>query len=319
MSALLRFAVLIPLIFSLVAFVLTNLALFAGHQKGFMEEYAVIRLNTSMLGQDIFQSDDSSDSSSSSSDDDDGDSLWDKITDKVDDIKDDVKGKISDIVGDIADDLADELGISDWYSLHIMNACMGSFGPNATTSHYKLNTTNCTSSSPANRFNLTEILDHQLSIGPLDLNLADIHWPGSIQSSIDTLNGALLALFVFYVLGVGFSGLSMLACVPAFLLQQQQPGKRLVLMVNAALASLAAATITLGSIIATAASAVAVSAINDKGEPVTLVATQGSKFYGLTWAAAALMIVSALFWVGKFAWLWKKEKRERERYSKERF
>ncbi|KAL6884180.1 actin cortical patch SUR7/pH-response regulator pali [Trichoderma longibrachiatum] len=313
MSALLRFAVLIPLIFSLVAFVLTNLALFAGHQKGFMEEYAVIRLNTSMLGQDMFQSDDSSDSSSS--DDDDGDSLWDKITDKVDDIKDDVKGKISDIIGDIADDLADELGINDWYSLHIMNACMGSFGPNATTSHYKLNTTNCTSSSPANRFNLTEILDHQLSIGPLDLNLADIHWPGGIQSSIDTLNAALLALFVFYVLGVGFSGLAMLACVPAFLLQD----KRLVLMVNSALALLAAATITLGSIIATAASAVAVSAINDKGEPVTLVATQGSKFYGLTWAAAALMIVSALFWVGKFAWLWKREKRERERYSKERF
>ena len=44
MANLLRFAVLIPLIFSLVAFVLTNLALFAGHQKGFMEEYAVIRV-----------------------------------------------------------------------------------------------------------------------------------------------------------------------------------------------------------------------------------------------------------------------------------
>ncbi|PTB70840.1 hypothetical protein BBK36DRAFT_167661 [Trichoderma citrinoviride] len=313
MANLLRFAVLIPLIFSLVAFVLTNLALFAGHQKGFMEEYAVIRLNASRLGQDMFQSDDSSDSSSN--DDDDSESIWDKITDKVDDLKDDVKGKINDIAGDLAEDLADELGIDDWYSLHIMNACMGSFGPNATTSHFKLNTTNCTSSSPANRFNLTAILDQQLSIGPLDINLADIHWPGSIQSSIDTLNGALLALFVFYVLGVGFSGLAMLACIPAFLLQD----KRLVLMVNGALALLAAATITLGSIIATAASAVAVSAINDKGEPVTLVATQGTKFYGLTWAAAALMIVSALFWVGKFAFLWKREKRERERYSKERF
>lgn len=110
-----------------------------------------------MLGQDMFQSDDSSDSSSSSDDSDDGDSLWDKITGKVDDIKDDVKGKISDIVGDIADDLADELGISDWYSLHIMNACMGSFGSNATTSHYKLNTTNCTTSSPASESHDTSV------------------------------------------------------------------------------------------------------------------------------------------------------------------
>ncbi|KAL6881320.1 actin cortical patch SUR7/pH-response regulator pali [Trichoderma novae-zelandiae] len=274
------------------------------------------QLNASMLGQDVLSSDDSSDSSNDDDDDDDdGASLWDKITGKVDDVKDDVKGKINDLVGDIVDDLADDLGINDWYSLHIMNACMGSFGPNATTTHFKLNTTNCTTSSPANRFNLTEILDQQLSIGPFDISLADIHWPGSIQSKIDTLNGALLALFVFYVLGVGFSGLSMLACIPAFLLQD----KRLVLMANGALASLAAATITLGSIIATAASAVAVSAINSQGKSVTLVATKGTKFYALTWTAAALMIVSALFWVGKFVLLWKKEKKERERYSKERF
>lgn len=45
MAALKRFLVLIPLILSLVAFVLTNLALFAGHQQGFMEDYAVIRVS----------------------------------------------------------------------------------------------------------------------------------------------------------------------------------------------------------------------------------------------------------------------------------
>lgn len=45
MSILLRFIVVIPLILSFVTFVLTNLALFAGHQKGFMEEYAVIRVS----------------------------------------------------------------------------------------------------------------------------------------------------------------------------------------------------------------------------------------------------------------------------------
>ncbi|KAL6836631.1 actin cortical patch SUR7/pH-response regulator pali [Trichoderma sp. SZMC 28015] len=311
MAVLLRFAVLIPLIFSFVAFVLTNLTLFAGSKKGFMEEYAVVRINTTMLGQNIL----SSDEKSSNDDDDDGESLWDQFTDGLDDLGDAAKGKINDIAGDIIGDIADELGISDWYSLHVMNACWGGFGPNATASHFQLNTTNCTTSAPQVRFNLTSLMDHQLSLGPLHISLAKIHWPGSIQLKIDALNAALMALFVLYVLGVGFSGLAMLACIPAIVLGD----KRILLMVNTGLASLAAFFITIASIVATAAGSVAVNAINTEGKPVTVVATNGTKFYTITWVTATLMILSSLFWIGKFVFIWKKEKKERERYSKEGF
>ncbi|KAL7950055.1 actin cortical patch SUR7/pH-response regulator pali [Trichoderma barbatum] len=312
MSILLRFAVLIPLIFSFVAFVLTNLTLFAGNQKGFMEEYAVLRINTTMLGQNVLQTDDKPDSSNE----DDGDeSLWDKITDKADDLGDDAKDKINEIAGDIIDDVAERLGVSDWYSIHIMNACWGGFGSNATASHFQLNVTNCTQSSPANRFNLTDIMDRQLSLGPFHISLEKIHWPGSIQLKISALNSALMALFVFYVLGVGFSGLAMLACIPTFVLGE----KKILLMANTALASLAAATITLASIIATAASCIAVNAINVEGKPVSVVASRGTKFYTLTWVTAALMMLSTAFWVGKFVLVWKTEKKDRERYSKEGF
>ena len=40
-----RFLVLLPLVLSLVAFILTTLALFAGHKDGFMEDYAVARVS----------------------------------------------------------------------------------------------------------------------------------------------------------------------------------------------------------------------------------------------------------------------------------
>ncbi|KAM0524441.1 hypothetical protein ACHAPE_000535 [Trichoderma viride] len=313
MAALKNFLVLIPLILSFVAFVLTNLALFAGHQQGFMEDYAVIRLNTSELGQNIFKNDKSS---SKSDDDDDGDeSIFDKVKGKVHDLTDKGKDKLNDIAGDIIGDIADDLGISQWYSVHIMNACQGEFGANATAADFKLNTTNCTHSSPSNRFNLTEILNQELSIGPLDISLADIDWPDSIEEKISDLNNALLALFIFFVLGVGFSGLSMLACIPAFLLGD----KKIILFINTALASLAAATITLGSIVVTAASSIAANAINKAGEKITLVASKGTKFYIISWIASIFMIITSLFWIGKFAMLWKKEKKDRERYSKERF
>lgn len=314
MALWMRFLVLIPLILSFVAFVLANLALFAGHQQGFMEDYAVIRLNTSQLGQDMFKNG-KSHSSNDDKDDDGDESIFDKLKDKVHDIKDDAKDKLGDIANDIIANIAEDLGISQWYSVHIMNACQGEFGANATAAHFSLNTTNCTHSSPSNRFNLTEILDQELSVGPLDLSLADISWPDSIQDKISDLNSALLALFVFFVLGVGFSGLSMLACIPAFLLGD----KKIILFINTALASLAATTITLGSIVVTAASSIAVNAINKAGKKITLVATKGTKFYTISWIAAIFMIISTLFWVSKFAMLWKKEKKDRERYSKERF
>jgi hypothetical protein len=40
-----RFFVFFPLVLSLVAFILSILCLFAGHNEGFMEEYAVARVS----------------------------------------------------------------------------------------------------------------------------------------------------------------------------------------------------------------------------------------------------------------------------------
>jgi hypothetical protein len=109
-----------------------------------------MQLNTSMLGQNILKNDDNSASSSNDTSDGD-DSIFDKFKHKVHDIGSDVKGKIGDITGDIIEDIAGELGISDWYSIHIMNACQGEFGANATTTHFMLNVTNCTQSAPASK------------------------------------------------------------------------------------------------------------------------------------------------------------------------
>jgi hypothetical protein len=44
-----RLTILLPLALSLVAFILSFLALFAGHNHGFMEEYSVLRVSTLWL------------------------------------------------------------------------------------------------------------------------------------------------------------------------------------------------------------------------------------------------------------------------------
>lgn len=132
-----HFTAIVPLVLSIVAFVLSFLALFAGQKEGFMEDYDVIRLNTSGLGQNVL--DVSSDSSG-----DDG-STWDRLVGIVRNKTSDI---INDIGNDIADRLADELGISHWYSLHLMDVCQGDFAPNVTAPNVWLNVSACTQPKP---------------------------------------------------------------------------------------------------------------------------------------------------------------------------
>ncbi|KAF5989999.1 hypothetical protein FBULB1_358 [Fusarium bulbicola] len=297
-----RFFVLLPLVLSMVAFILSMLCLFAGHKEGFMEEYSVARLNTSMIGHNVLDTD--SDASSNDNDEDDG--FFGKVTDKWNEVKDDVKGKINDITGDVADKLADTIGISEWYSIHVMATCDGQYKPNATSPGAGYNVTNCTNSAPEKRFNLTEMLDKQLEVGPFQLNLADINWPDDIQDSIDLLNTALLVTFVFYVLAVGFSGLAMVASAGAFFLF----ARRGINAVNVILSGLAALVLLIASILVTVAGKKGVNKINDVGDGVGLSATVGNKFLALTWAAAALMIIAAIYWVMHLCLMRRERKRQ---------
>lgn len=66
----------------------------------------------------------------------------------LDKIGDDAKDIVNDIAGDVIDEVTERLGISDWYSLHVMTACFGGFDPNATAPDPSLNITGCRDTMP---------------------------------------------------------------------------------------------------------------------------------------------------------------------------
>lgn len=103
------------------------------------------QLNTSTLGYDLVPTSDQSE-------DRDGFRGW------LDDIQDEAADFLNDIGNDIADRLSEEIGISQWYSIHMMTLCRGEFEPNATESDPDLNVTSCTRSSPDSEFFL--LLSH---------------------------------------------------------------------------------------------------------------------------------------------------------------
>ncbi|KAF4126855.1 Ca2+ regulator and membrane fusion protein Fig1 [Geosmithia morbida] len=279
-----RLVAFIPLVLSIVGLVLSSLCLFAGNRKGFMEEYAIARVNITGLGHDLI------DTSQDSGGDGDGGILSGFV--------DGAGDAINDLIGKASDDVVEALGISDWYSLHIMDACEGYFKPNATVDSPSLNITSCTNSAPDNRLNLTALIERKLDSAPVDVNLSDLGWSSSVQEQLDKVNDALFALFVMYAMVMGFSGLSMLAGALGVAVPSTH-GNRLVVVANLGLASLDTLVIMIASIIVTVAVTKGVDEINDKAGDIGISVAAGTKFLILTWVTAVLTLAVTLFWAAR--------------------
>ncbi|OTB15630.1 hypothetical protein K445DRAFT_111325 [Daldinia sp. EC12] len=287
--------VVIPTLLSLVGFVLAMIALFAGSgsQQRSMEKYHILAINTSTFGHDLVPTPSSSSSQPTATDD--GRFGWDDIEDGLNDIECQITDELNDIANDIADQFSHELGISQWYSVHVMTACEGNFAPSATSPDAWYNTTNCTAQSAGVQFNLTDILQQELNSGPLNINAADIPIPDSIQQTIDYVNKFLLATFILYVLGVGFSGLSFMSCIILLTLRLKAIG-RVAILINMLLTLLAALSLAVGAAIATAISKKGASEINEQGGEIGISANEGTQFMIISWVAFAVMLVAFAFW-----------------------
>lgn len=141
-----KFLIAIPLVFSSIAFILALLSLLAGYKQGFMDDYNVLTLNTSALGQQAIQNiaNGQSPTATSSS----GGAIGSIIASATallpSSAASEAASIISSLGSSVADDLANQLGISEFYSIHAMDFCQGEFEPTATTAGASHNVTSCT-------------------------------------------------------------------------------------------------------------------------------------------------------------------------------
>lgn len=104
-------------------------------------------MNASTLGHNLFDSSPSSTASSSSA----SASatsflsgLREDISDARDRIVDEISDKVNDVTAALADRVTEKLGIEEWYGLHLMTLCEGSYKPNGTAPGADKNVTECT-------------------------------------------------------------------------------------------------------------------------------------------------------------------------------
>lgn len=296
-----RITAIFPLLLAIVAFVLSMLCLFAGHKKGFMEDYHIITLNTSTLGHNLIPSSTNDDGPTPTST-----SLGSFFSNLADDTADKVTDELNDIVNDVADELADKLGIHEWYSLHLMDMCYGEYKPNTTAPGASKNITRCTNATAMFHFDITKQLDSELELGPLNISLSDINWPDQIQDGLDALNAAMDATFILYCIGIAGAGLAIIASLVALFLH----GSRLVSLGNWGLAGISFLALLIASIIVTIVQDKASDVINKYGNDIGAYAYKGTKYLIVTWVSVAAMFLALVAWTVEFCIGKRNNKRE---------
>ena len=119
----------------------------------------------------------------------------------------DVEKKLDKLVDDAESDIAGFFDLHDFYSAHIMNYCEGYYRPNATAHHASQNITRCSNQTTFFHFDPTTAIQNELRPG---VNLTDIKWPHEIEDAAHAISVAAKVMFVFYLIGIIFSGLAVL-------------------------------------------------------------------------------------------------------------
>lgn len=184
---------ILPILLTLVAFIVSLLCVFAGNKPGYLENANLLTVNTSMLGQTFFNA-----SSSSSH-------FWSKIDSSI-------KGDLNKAIGDIAKDL----NLHDFYSAHVLDYCEGFYTPgpvaNLTATPSK-NVTHCSNQTGLFHFDPGAIIQSELKPG---INLTDLQWPQTVQSAVRAAELGSKVMFVLYCMGIGAVGLALLGAILSF-------------------------------------------------------------------------------------------------------
>lgn len=250
-----------------------------------MEDYHLVTLNTSMIGENLLNETRSTDTSN-------------PLTNLINGVKNWGSETVNDAIGEVTS----RIGIEDFYSAHMLNYCEGQYTPaeaaNATVSESDIskNVTECSKNRAMYKFDPTAIIQEALNkTTGMNITLDDINWPDDIETGIDTLNALMGAMFVLYCVAIGLIFIALFAAVAAILLSG-----RLSACVNFLVSVLAFLAIGLASALVTAVIVMASNIINDKGNRIGLEAHWGGKFLALTWAATGLMLIVVLAWVVEF-------------------
>lgn len=304
-----RFSVIIPVLLSAAAFVMSLLVLLAGKDPSFLPSVYLFRLDTSNIkpsGLNLNYSSIISSLPIPSSD------IPKSIIDQVP----------SSLIDELAQTAAKQLGLKDYYYSHIMNYCSGvvvltgdpdGSGPKPATG----NGTKVTYCSPIHglyAFNPVDIFKTELIS---NYTISDLGIPTDVEDGAKALAVAYKAMFICYIIGVALSGFCVLLGLTVGWMET-----RAVAAIVGLLSIITALALAVGAGIATAISIKLKNVFNQyMGSKVNVWAdNDGGRFMGLSWAAVLAMVLAMIYWTfgcccGGSAGRRRRERREQKKHE----
>jgi hypothetical protein len=220
----------------------------------------------------------------------------DPLTSFLHNLTDPILKPLENDLNNLATSLAKDLGLKDFYSVHLMDYCDGSYTPgpvpNATLKKSKIdrNVTFCSNRTAMFTFDPTAVLQKSLNDSGLGITLTQLSWPDKIEEGIKDLRTAFKAAFILYCMGIGFAFLTLIASA-LWIGFDVSRGTALIVI---ALATLAWMCLGIASAIMTAVGVKGEDIIDKYGKPIGVSADRGNGFIGLSWGATACMVLAGM-------------------------
>ncbi|KAJ5542337.1 Actin cortical patch SUR7/pH-response regulator PalI [Penicillium sp. DV-2018c] len=173
-------------------------------------------------------------------------------------------------------------GVShDFYSVHLMSYCQGTLRTADPSAGVTRNVTECSNRTILFSFDPTQAWPK--ANGP------ELEWQRVISDDFHAFRTTSRAMAVLYCIGIGATGAALLVRAWASLApQNNQP------LFEFGFLTLAALSVSIASIIATVIAFEFVALVNAHGKGSSVSASYGEQFFGMTWAATALLLVGSV-------------------------
>lgn len=290
----------LSVLLAIASIVLTFLILFAGSKPNFMEDYAIFTVNTSLLPQALFTlgltlsqlntsrigSINTTNSSSSSN----------PLTNLIHGGESALEHDISSFANSIAKDI----GLSDFYSAHMLDHCQGTFlpgpVPNATLPLGKIkhNVTSCSNRTAFSTFDPTAELQATLNETHTGVTLQQLGWPNQLSTDITALRDVFDAVFVLYCVGLAFAFFSLLTSLFFATPPASGLSRLAAALCHFLITGIAALCLVIASVAVTVVAVKATHVINEYGKDIGVSGDWGGKFLALTWASTGCLLVATV-------------------------
>jgi len=271
-----RFLAIIPLLFSLAALIIAFLCVFAGSKPGFMDDYEILSLNTSQLGAGIAN----------------------KVQTSSSTVNSIINGLgLGNTITSLTNSVAHSLGFNDFYALHVLDYCEGSYTPravpNATISFKDIhqNVTRCSKRGSGVNFTPGQAIQQTLDRTGTGITLEDLHWDKDIDTGVETIQILLKVMLAFYCVAIGFAFITMIGALISLI---SPSNGRATSAFTAIVGFLAFLALGIASGLVTAIGVKGDHIIDKYGKPVGISANRSNKLLALTWAGTALLFLGMI-------------------------